>query len=440
MKFIDNKGKYFLLLGILVLGFILRSNNLYTWPRLGATFDEYAWTWQGMNLIQKGVPISWSPHPQYKNTNSITYQRTHFRIVRPFLEHPPLFGLVAGSFALLNGARDMYHLTLQNIRPLALILGTLSVFMVYLLSQELFGTQIGLMSSLLYATIPTVVIGSRIVQNENFLIPFWLLSLYLLSKYLKTGKRRFRNLAAILAGLLSLAKVPWLVVGLSLSMILSFRRKWRDAIILGIVTLGIFSLFIVYGFYFDKNLFLSLWILQLNRYDLGFTSIYALFQKPFLVDRFYLDGWIYLGWFSLAMLCKDIKKYAFIILPFLAYFLVFLVAIPDEPGHGWYRYPFYPFLVISLAIFIKEYFSKNWMATFFSLAIVGTTLLQSTWGSMFGFSYPLFRIAILIWCLVLLPLFWQNKNILKLAKLSSLAGLLLLLLLNIWSVLLYSEQ
>lgn len=99
-------------LGIVILGFILRGHNLTTWPRLGATFDEYAWTWQGINIIQKGTPISWSPHPQYENANSIIYQETHFRIVEPFLEHPPFFGIVAGSFALMNGASDMYGLDL----------------------------------------------------------------------------------------------------------------------------------------------------------------------------------------------------------------------------------------------------------------------------------------------------------------------------------------
>ena len=43
----------------------------------------------------------------------------------------------------------------------------------------------------------------------------------------------------------------------------------------------------------------------------------------------------------------------------LSYFLIFLTAIPDEAGHGWYRYPFYPFLIISIALFIKEYFTKK---------------------------------------------------------------------------------
>lgn len=432
--------KNFLLIGVLVLGFLLRLNNLYTWPRLGATFDEYAWTWQGISLIKTGVPTSWSPHPQYKNAKDIIYQKTHFRIVTPYLEHPPLFGLIAGSFALLNGVKDMYDLTIRDIRPLALILGTFSIFMIYLLSKDLFGPGVGLLSSLLYATIPTIAVGSRVVQNENFLIPFWFLSLFILNIYLKTGKKKFRNIAAILAGLLSLAKVPWLVVGLSLSFILAFNRKLKDAFWVGGIVFLIFSLFFLYGFYFDRNLFINLWGLQLNRYDLEFASIYALFQKPFLVDRFYLDGWIYFGWFAIILLFKDFKKYSFIILPFLAYFLIFLTGIPDEPGHGWYRYPFYPFLIISIALFIKEYFVKNWAFTFIFLAFIGTTVFQNTWASVFGFSYSVFRLIILSWVFVLLPLFLNFKKLNKGSKFVSWGWLIVFILMNIWSILLYNEQ
>ena len=174
----------FILLGlILVLGLWLRSDKLYTWPRLGATFDEYAWTWLGINLIQNRVPESWSRHPQYKNTKSITYQNVPFQLVKPYLEHPPLFGLVAGSYALANGARSMFELNLYHIRGLALLLGVLSIFMIYIFAAQVYGYKVGLLSAFIYASVPTVAVGSRLVQNENLFIPFFLLSLFLISKF-----------------------------------------------------------------------------------------------------------------------------------------------------------------------------------------------------------------------------------------------------------------
>lgn len=432
-----------MLLGILLLGLFLRTNNLFTWPRLGATFDEYAWTWQGMNLIQKGVPVSWSPHPQYKNAKDITYRKTHFRIVKPFLEHPPVFGLVAGAFAILNGASDMYHLTIVNIRPLAVVLGVLSILIVYLLTREIYDEKTGLIAALLYSTIPTIVIGSRIVQNENFFIPVWLLSLWLVVEYIKNEYKN-KNLlyfAAILCYLLVLAKIPWIAGSGSIFLIFLYLKKYKDAALFVIAPILALITFFAYGFFYDSHTFLSLWGLQLNRYDIIFTSIFALFQKPYLVDRFYTDGWIYFGWIAyFLLLVSDLKKNYIIVLALLSYFVVFLAGIPDEPGHGWYRYPFYPLLIISTALFIREYFAKNLILTFAFLIWVGTALLGLTWEVVFGFSYMIFRIAIVTWGLTLAPLFFKGKKWIKLSRVLSYGWFIILILLNIWAVLLYNEQ
>lgn len=429
-----NKLILSLFIVVFFLGIILRHLSSNTLPRHGATFDEFAWTWLGINLIQKHQPISWSSQPQYKDRFHLTYQGAAFWIVKPYLEHPPLFGLVAGSFAMLNGAKDMYDVTLSKIRPLALILGTFSVFMIFLLSKEIYGKEVALISTVLYATIPTIVIGSRIVQNENFLIPFWLLSLYLLLKYLKSNKKRFRNTAAVLAGLLSLAKAPWLVVGLSLLMVLSFRNKWRDAFIVGVITLAFFSLFIVYGFYFDRELFINLWKLQIARYDISFSGFFSIFKDPLLVDRFYLDGWIYFGWFSIMLLMKNLRRNFLIVIPFIAYLVTFIFGIPNEPAHGWYRYPFIPFIIISLAVVLYEEIKKISPLSLVLILFVGLSLLSNTWQVSFGFSYWVYRLFILLaFVSVALPL-WKLKKINPM-----ILWILFFVLLNIWSVFNYIE-
>lgn len=436
-----NKIYIFLFLLILLLGGVLRYSNFSKIPRHGATFDEFAWTWLGINIIKEHVPISWSPHPQYKERKEIKYQGAGFLIVKPYLEHPPLFGIVAGSFALLNGAKSMYDVTLLNMRPLALILGFFSIFMVFLLANNLYGTKIALVSSILYATIPTIVIGSRIVQNENFFIPFWLLTIFLISKYLKSKKSIYRNLSAVICGLLILAKIPWIAAALTIIFIFVFLKRYKDALFFLTIVIPIGLLYFLYGYYYDWNLFINLWGLQLNRYDISFTSIYALFQKPYLVDRFFTDGWIYWGWFSfMLLLTKDFKKNILIILPLLSYFLIFIMGIPDEPGHGWYRYPFYPFLVISTALFMKEYFNKNNMLTFFFLTFVGITLFQNTWVQVFGFSYFVFRFIIVIWSLSAILISLPTKRFIKLTNIANYLWLALFVCLNIWSVMLYNDQ
>lgn len=430
----------FIILGlILILGLYLRQNNLYTWPRLGATFDEYAWTWLGMNLIQNHIPESWSRHSQYKNSKSIIYQKVPFVLAKPYLEHPPVFGLVAGSFALFNGVKDMYHVDLQHIRGLALLLGVLSIFMIYVFAAQVYGFKIGLLASSIYATVPTVVIGSRIVENENFFIPFFLLSLFLMSKFIQTNNPRFRNIAAVICGLLTLAKVPWIAGALGIVLILMYLRKYKDAFKFLAIVVPIFLLFFVYGAIFDWDLFIGLWKLQLARYDLTFNSIFALFTSPYLADRFTLDGWIYFGWIAVFLLAvKNFKKNFFVLLPFLAYFAVFIFAIPNEPSHGWYRYPFYPFLVISTALFLKEYFTKNYLLTFFFLIFTGLSMLQLSWAQSLGFSFIVFRSFLVLFGISLAPLFIPKTE--KIAYFSSCLSLAIIFFLNVWSILNYNEQ
>jgi len=429
----------FILLGlILILGLSLRHYNIYTWPRLGATFDEYAWTWLGISLIQNHIPMSWSPHPQYTNKKLIVYQKAYFVLVKPYLEHPPLFGLVAGSFAMLRGATDIYHVDLQKIRGLALLLGVFSIFILYVFAAEAYGFKIGLLSSFLYAIIPTIAVGSRIVENENFFIPFFLLSLFLISRFIKTKNPWLRNIAAIICGLLSLAKIPWIAGAFAIVLIFFYLKKYKDASKFLTIVISIFLLFIIYGAYYDWNLFTSLWGLQLQRYDIAFNSIFALFTLPYLVDRFMIDGWIYFGWFAIFLLSvKDFKKNFLILLPFLAYFAVFVFAIPNEPGHGWYRYPFYPFMVISIVLFLKEYFNKNYLLTFLFLILTGFSMLQLSWAQSLGFSLVVFRSFLILFGISLSPLFFPKTT--KITNIANYMSLVIIFVLNIWAIINYNE-
>ncbi|MGH7245356.1 MAG: hypothetical protein ACREGI_00290, partial [Candidatus Levyibacteriota bacterium] len=194
-----------------------------------------------------------------------------------------------------------------------------------------------------------------------------------------------------------------------------------------------------WGIYWNPHLFFSLWGLQLNRYDITFTSIFALFTYPVLTDRQLLDGWIYFGWIAIFLLMvKDLKKNLFILIPFLAYFAVFVYAIPNEPGHGWYRYPFYPFLTIATALFLKEYFNKNYLLTFFFLLFTGLSMLGQSWAQALGFSFFVFRFSLGFYALSLLPLFLPKTK--KLATWISYTSLLSIFLLTLWSVFSYNEQ
>ena len=430
-----------ILIAILVLGLTLRAHQYATWPREGATFDEYAWTWLGMSLWTTGVPTSWSPHQAYTNRQSyINPKGGAFTLVTPYLEHPPLFGIVAGGFALLAGERSFDDLEIRTIRLLALALGTLSIFAVYLVAREVYGIDIGLLSGFLYAIIPSVAIGSRLVQNENFFIPFFLLSLYFLLRYLKTKSRRYFWLATGIASILPLAKVPWIAASLAVSLILLFKRRVKDAASVVLCTAVCFFAFLLYGYVLDAQLFGTLWQMQLARYDMNFDSIYALFRVPYLTDRLYLDGWIYAGWAALVLASRNIKKHYVVLFGLLAYFFIYVLAIPNEPGHGWYRYPFYPFLTISLAAMAKELFNRDWIPTFFFLLFTGLSMLANVWAPLLGFSYVIYRLYILLCGVGLVPAVWPNTRASKIIRRVNYVTLLVVMCLTVWSLLSYTEQ
>jgi 4-amino-4-deoxy-L-arabinose transferase-like glycosyltransferase len=436
------KKAYILLFSILLIGFVLRAHNLTTWPRVGATFDEFAWTWLGISLIKEQVPSSWSPHSAYiGHRKAAEYQNAKFWIVKPYLEHPPFFGLVAGSFSILRGADSLFEVTIEKIRPLALILGVFSIFLLFMLVKELYDERTALLAALIYATVPTIVIGSRIVQNENFFIPFFLLSLFLIFRFIKSKNSRYRNIAAIICGLLIISKVPWAAASLAVFAILFYKNKYIDAFKFMCIVIPIFLLYIAYGLYFNSEIFINLWQLQLQRYDLTFNSVYALFTEPFLADRYLVDGWIYIGWISFfLLLIKDFKQNYILIFGLLAYLGVFIFAIPNEPGHGWYRYPFYPFLAISIALFIREYFNKNIILTFLFTLFLGVSLLEISYKVQYGFSFKVFRLFLISTLICLLPLFFKGKFIKRLSFRLNTLLLCLLFSLNFWAVLEYNEQ
>lgn len=432
----------FSLLGILLLGFFLRFHNYKVWPRDGATFDEYAWTFLGMSLLDTHIPTSWSPHKEYSTrTHFINSKGASFFLVTPYLEHPPLFGLIAGAYAKMIGLKDFDEVHSSPIRPLALFLGILAIIAVYLFTSEMIGRKTGLIAAFLYAIFPSVVIGSRLVQNENFFIPFFLLSLYFTLKYIHTGNTVWGACGIIVSALLPLAKIPWIVAPLAVTALLWSEKKYRDGMLVLFSTFGFLMIFFLYGMRLDSNLFVNLWKLQLSRYDISFDGIFALFKNPIITDRYYLDGLFILGLLCIPLVLKSSEqRLRALFYGFFSYFCIYLYSIPNEPGHGWYRYPLYPFLIIAIAVAIRKYFLREPVITFFILSIPGLAALSTSWQEVFGFSYGVYR-SFLIACFIsLLPLLFPNKIVKKFSNVISILVLLFVIGITIWSGYLYTEQ
>ncbi len=117
-----------------------------------------------------------------------------------FRAHPLLLqSLVSVTFALF-GIQD----TVARLVPV--IFGTLTVFMTYLLTRELFDRKLGIISSLVLALLPFHIVFSRQVLLDVPLSFFVVLFLYFINKYRTTGDNIYSYWTGVACGLCFISK------------------------------------------------------------------------------------------------------------------------------------------------------------------------------------------------------------------------------------------
>ena len=337
---------------ILATGFVLRKNNYQFVPFPGESLDEYSNAWMGLSLIRLGVPVGISglsgysqSAPKYINVDRIFQGEARgvpMAISYPWFDHPPLMGLVSGGFAYLQHARIFEDATINLIRKPMLVLGAITIFLVFWLALEIFDLKTALVAAALYATSPVVVVSSRMVQAENGMIVFALMALILLKKWPK--KVWMAGLVAGIGILFKLSGIFILIAGLFLG------GGWQFIITTAIIASG----FGIYGLVLDAKTFFNIFFSNVDRaYGIGFHALYELFTSTKITGtKFLTDGWPLVGWLGLsaALANQEIKRYKWVVVPLLSYLAVYL--LQGSEAYGWYRIPFMPFLFILAAALI----------------------------------------------------------------------------------------
>ena len=143
-------------------------------------------------------------------------------------DHPPMVGLVIQFFTLNLMLTSEFF-----IRLAAIILGTLSTALMFLIGREIKNSLTGLYAALLFtASLYGFILSGTFILPDAPEVFFWLLTLYLLLKTLpdreySTGSRRLLLLAGLFAGLAILSKYHsvFLITGM-FGFILFHRRRW----------------------------------------------------------------------------------------------------------------------------------------------------------------------------------------------------------------------
>ena len=359
----------------MLLGNRLRQFSYSQVPAPGEVADEYAYGWLGLSLIENQYPISWSLLPFYPDKSfekinvdglyDLDPNRVPFPIVKPWFDHPPLFGLLVGGYSYLKGVRDFKDASVILLRRPMLKIALLTTLLIYILGSELFNKQVGFLSAFLYSIIPSSVISSRLALMENALIPAFLISLILACKYQKQRRKMLWIMAVAVAGVALLIKLSAIAIGITLLLIVLYigskdKRFMLKSLFLSIAAFMI--IYIIYGLLIDPKTFFDIFLANTHRfYGAGAEIVLqAVGQYRITTSKFLTDGWLLSGWISALILLfsgwKKDKGITFLGLALGSYLAVFILF--GSESYGWYKFPFFPFLIIALAKILVEIYHK----------------------------------------------------------------------------------
>lgn len=345
---------------IVVVGLGLRLIQYTASPSPADNRDEFAWAWSGLTLITRHVPYAWSYLHVYHSTTDLVAYDTTFRIVHPWLDHPPLFGLIVGAFAWLRGARDLTDVSVEMIRPVAIGLSLISIVLAYALARRVLGRWPALAGAFLLATAPVAVLFSHQVESEALLAPLLLAALILVHRLL-TGETTRLAAGGLFALCLaaSLTKVPGLAVGAGCALVLLSAGRWRLALLtFSGATLGI-ALYAAYGAVLDWNLFLAVLRSQGERRH-GVMAAWEFIAAPAGIGRGLRDGWWLLGWLGIGIFLARARDSTRLLTVPLFIYVAALVILSDQRVvnyYGWYRISVYPIVYLGAAALLSEAFA-----------------------------------------------------------------------------------
>lgn len=383
---------------ILVLAFFLRKKNYAQIPIPGQSVDEYSYSWVGLSLIKTGMPIGISGIPGYQNQFSkyVNVDRLYqtlssdpLSINYPWMDHPPLLGLITGGYAAMSGANVFDDTTALLIRRPIIIISTFSVALLMIFCWLNFGFLSATLSGLIYATTPLVVLSSRMIQAENAIIPCLLMTMIFVSLYLKQKKDIWLILAGIIAGIATLFKLTGVVCCLFTFLALlndnqKINRKFlQDFIFFGLIAFSITSLFFFYGSAYGIKNFFNIFFSNTNRfYGIGASAFTDLIKNQRLTQHKFLpEIWLIAGWFTFIISFFSQKRQAksnLIPIAIISYLMVYLF-FGSQP-YGWYTFPFWPLLILSLTSFFSHHLKHQndlLISFLLALAILGDNISRT---------------------------------------------------------------
>ncbi len=360
-----------------VLGLGLRFYQFDQVPFHHETADEYQHGWEGWTLLHEGVPAAWTFYPQRYPPEKITpflWFGDSYYLARPYFDHPPGFSLLIGAVSSALGADSMLECTLRRMRVVPVLLGALTTFLVGWVGwKTLPRPSAGTIAALLYATLPTIVLGNRLVKAENLLAPLMLLLTLGLQAYSHSG--RPRDLAKIvITGAVALwAKATGVALPLAAALMLAKERRGKAVAAVALGAAGAIAAYLLYGAAYDWPLFMEVLGLQASK-RVALRTLLDLEGISRIVEVQFGGGW-YL-WLAMAAAWMALGKHRQILAPAAVYLGLMALTADVRGVFGWYRLPLFPYLCLAGGWFLSEWWEAKDLARgfLFCLTALATTL------------------------------------------------------------------
>lgn len=380
-----------LVVTVILLGLILRLHNYEIYPQRGASSDEYSYSFLGVSLLTKHVPISWSNIAAYKNKYDLTIRSLYFPMVYPYFDHPPLNGLVVGGWALLFGQDTFEKIDLKTIRLVPIFLSVISSLFVFLFGTRLYNYKTGMWALLIFTTTPLFAMNQRVVFAENLLTPLLLATLYFFHLFKKNLTFSKAIILGVLCGFSFWTKELGISVFIAmLYLFASESVKPKFVLALSLTSLFFVLLYAGYGTYYDKDTFWAIISAQSNR-NIGPQTFTLLTSTPIIVNKIYYDGWYFFGFLSFFLSFLEYKKHKLLLAPAAAYFMLLVFSLNREGEMGWYMIPLFPFMALfSARVLVIELQKQSWFI-FILLLFVGLAQLKFFYEDNFGLTPIQFR-------------------------------------------------
>jgi len=358
------------LAAMLVLGLALRLHQYDLIPFQNETADEYQHGWEGWTLLHEGTPRAWTFYPRIYSREEIApffWFGAPYYLARPYFDHPPGFSLLVGGVSTLLGADQMLDCTLWRMRLVPIFLGLLTIYLVARSGWSLLGDPLaGTLGALLYATLPTIVLGNRLVKAENLLAPLLLLQALWLERYIQGG-RGGDLLRIAAAGFASIwAKATGVAVPAVALLLLGASRRWKGVMVVGATAAAAVLAYLAYGALYGWGIFTTVLELQSSKV-VAVRTLLDLAGISRIVELQFGTGW-YL-WLVVAAGWMALGPHRRILAPLGLYFLVLCLTADARGVYGWYRLPLYPFLCLAGGKFLSEWWEERDLSRAFIFAV-----------------------------------------------------------------------